>query len=288
MQQAVPMSLDPFKAIESTIGVNKTAAKIAIGGWIVITLAISLKQYLADDTVTFWQMLVALVALILLMMLLSELPRVVARMTVSFLCLLFAVWSTAGLTQVVTNNGVDFLSHYRCIFTLGFADGCGATPAQASSAAENRGTIQANEPGPTLSRPLVSGETFPQVLQPRPTTRSAIVGRSAGGAAAFVVPSAPVFLLYTGYERDEMRSLAGLLAGAGWNLQASESGGDRIDAARGLNEIRFFHPDDFEAARHLALLVSASLAGRPALELKDLSGTRYAKSANQFEIWISR
>jgi len=303
------MSLNPYKAIETTLGVNKTAAKIAIGGWIVVTLAISLKQYLDDDTVTFWQMLVALVALILLMMLLSELPRLVARGMVSFMCVLFAVWSTAGVTQVVTNNGLTFLGHYRCIFSLGFSEGCDVTPANASNQAQTRETVRApapETPAPGTAAPgaaapgsLAPGSLAPGTLAPREeaiviapppgmATRAPILGGTARAETDFVAPSAEVFLLYAGYDREQTGALATALLAAGWNVQGAERGGDRHDAARGLNEVRFFHPDDLEAARHLAGLVSASLPGRPGMALQDLSGTRHAQPAGtRFEVWIS-
>jgi len=281
------MSLNPYQAIETTLGINRTAAKIAIGGWIVITLAISLKQYLADDAVTFWQMLIALVALILLMMLLSELPRVVARITVSIFCFMFVVWATAGLAQVITNNSVPHLTQSHCIFSMGYSPGCGASPANASAQAQTRENVQpsAADTAPEPAPPAASAQVLPPPGQP---TRGVELG--AGASREFIPPAAAeVFLLYAGLDRDQTEPLAQTLRAAGWNVQSADRGGDRVDAAQGLNEVRFFNAADLDAARHLAQLVADSRPDPAGMALQDLSETRHGRPAGQqFEVWISR
>ena len=51
---------------------------------------------------------------------------------------------------------------------------------------------------------------------------------------------------------EKLKGIAAKLVAQGWPIQGADQGGERYDHAAGLNEVRFFHPDDKARAEALA------------------------------------
>jgi hypothetical protein len=288
------MPLDPFKAIEKTLGINPRAAKIVAGGFLVLIVGISAYQMVGDKTVTFWQMLAALVGLMVLMVILSQLPVAVGRLCGWVVGLCFAVWACALTGQVVADDQLP-IAPSKCLAYMGFAESCGRSRWSTGSSVEPEAVISAEAGDSQVVAPTEIGQN--------PVTRELTLGESeqpsvvADVAPSVVEEAAPpqlelgatrVFVQFAGFNRDSVVALAQALSGEGWQVAAPDKGGERTGAADGLNEVRYFHAGDRTMAEALALSVSAGLRGQPPIAVKDLSGTKFRQEEpGLLEVWVS-
>ncbi|NJM84122.1 MAG: hypothetical protein HC844_18225 [Tabrizicola sp.] len=283
------MTLDPFKAIEKTLGINPRAARIVAGGFLVLIVGISAYQLVGDKTVTFWQMLAALVGLMLLMIVLSQMPVAVGRLCGWVVGLCFTVWACALTAQVVANDQLP-IAPSKCLAYLGFAESCGRSRASAGTSVAPEAIIAAAGGEESSIQPVPTAETSPGDV----TRRLTLEEQEAAAAEAEAAPPSPdpgaarVFIQFAGFKREDVITLALALSGQGWQIEAAEKGGERTGAADGLNEVRYFHADDRARAEALALSVSAGLPGQPPIAVKDLSGTEYGQAEpGLLEVWVS-
>jgi hypothetical protein len=259
------MTLDPIAAIQTSLGINRRATVLAIGGFIVMALAIGLYQMADDDTLTFWQLLVGLGVMIVLMMVLTVLPLTARRAIGWVLAACFAFIAVTGTMQTVTNNGIPRLASATCILSFHLAPSCAVSPLDAArevgpSARLDRGSVFRE--GLVLRR-----ITFIQGTEPAPEER--------------------VFIQFAVYERKAIVDLAKTLAGNGWRVEGEDRGGERINGAEGLNEVRYFNAGDADRAAALAEAVGVWAGGRT-IAVVDLSDSRFGKpSRGLLEIWIS-
>lgn len=255
-----------FKAIELSLGINRQATKIALGGFVVMALAIGLVQLADDDTLTFWRLLVAQVALMVFMLVITQLPLLARRLLAWVVALCFASTMITATVQSVTENRFrPPLALASCIISFYFAESCHSSPASITSA------------GPGLI-----GAAFAQDST-TPLAAPALTGPALAEAQA----RARLFIQFTGYQRSEVVKLAAMLAGSGWRVEGGDRGGERVTSAAGLNEVRYFNPDDAALAMALAETVQASSPGKT-FKVQDLSASRYGKGeAGLLELWIS-
>lgn len=107
--------------------------------------------------------------------------------------------------------------------------------------------------------------------------------------AAQVVSPGPVFTQFAGsLHRDKIKALAAALSDQGWKMQGAANGGERTTAAAGLNEVRFFYPEDRQYAEALAQAVIGIADWVPEMKVVDLSNSGYQPPKGQLEIWTSR
>ncbi|MFN3615137.1 MAG: hypothetical protein ACK4WC_11350, partial [Rubrimonas sp.] len=71
--------------------------------------------------------------------------------------------------------------------------------------------------------------------------------------------------------------------GRGWRVEGADQGGERLSSAFGLNEVRYFNPEDAGAAAALAEAVAAALGGEVP-QVRDF--TRLAARPGHLELWI--
>jgi hypothetical protein len=253
------MSFDPFKAIETSLGINPQATKIAVGGFIVMALAIGMAQFLDDDTLSFWHLLAALLALMVFMMAITHLPLMARRLMAWVLTLCFSFIALTATVQAVTNNRfTPPLSTVSCILSFYMAPSCSVSPPMVGS----------------LDLALF-GAAFAQ-------DTTGPVGLAEARSRAII------FVQFAGYGRDDIVTLASALVEDGWPVEDAKRGGERIGSAQGLNEVRYFHPDDAAIAAALADATGAALAGATVI-VEDLSASKYAMAApGHLEIWVSR
>lgn len=285
--------LDVFQKISDVLRINPEAAKLVSGGFLVMTVALSLVQETRDERFSFGPMLVVLVVVMLIMLGLSS-SRTVARSVLGwFVIVVFIIWSAAIMAQAVTGNKFEQLGSAYCIGHLHFPEVCQRSTAAASQDDAARGIpLAVREPvaarEPDVSPPQAP---FPQGMLPQavPPATNQIPPAAPGEPTA--PPAADhdrIFIQFAGYPRDTIVQLATSLSAEGWNVADRQRGGERLASATGLNEVRFFHAADEAAAIALGQRTAAHLS-KPTISVKDLSRTPYAQSARQghLELWLS-
>jgi hypothetical protein len=259
--------MDPFfKAIELSLGINRQATVIAAGGFVVMALAIGLVQLADDDTLTFWRLLVAEVVLMVFMLVITQLPLVARRMLAWVVALCFASTVVAATVQSVTENRFrPPLALASCIISFYFAESCNSSPATVSSAA-----------------PGLIGAAFAQT-----TTEPAPVQALTGTALTEAQARTQLFIQFAGYPRSEVVTLATALKDSGWQVVGGDRGGERVTTAAGLNEVRYFNPEDAALAAALAETLHAADPAKP-IKVQDLSASSYGKAQpGLLEVWVS-
>lgn len=251
-----------FKAIETSLGINRQATRIAVGGFIVMALAIGLVQFADDDSLTFWQLLVGLLGLMVLMMALTQLPLLARRVVGWVLTACFSFVAITATGQAITFNACPRLASATCILSFHMAASCAISRPGAAEVVT--GAVDRGEPGTLFAGGIVvTGITFLQATDER------------------------VFIQFAGYKRGWVVGVAEKLAEAGWRIEGGDRGGERIAAAAGLNEVRYFHSADAERAAALAEAVAAAAPGTVATVV-DLSGSTYGQTQpGLLEVWIS-
>ncbi|MBS2014396.1 MAG: hypothetical protein JST00_16025 [Deltaproteobacteria bacterium] len=120
----------------------------------------------------------------------------------------------------------------------------------------------------------------------RDLSRSSVSRPRPGQLEILISTREIVRILFAGFERERVVDLASRLTAGGWNVIDAERGGERMGSMEGLNEVRFFHPDD--ARRAAALAAAATIDPRKALAVRDLSRSTYRKAdTGHLEVWIS-
>jgi hypothetical protein len=259
--------MEPFlKAIELSLGINRQATKIAIGGFVVMALAIGLVQLADDDTLTFWRLLVAQVVLMVFMLVITQLPLLARRMVAWVVAMCFASTVLAATLQSVTENRFrPPLALASCIISFYFADSCQSSPAKVSGM------------GPGLIGAAFAQESTSRSLLPALT----------GILLAEAQKRSRLFIQFSGYKRGEVIELAQELAKAGWQVESGDRGGERVANAEGLNEVRYFNPEDAALAAALVKTLNSANPTR-SITVQDLSASAYGKSEpGLLEVWIS-
>lgn len=107
--------------------------------------------------------------------------------------------------------------------------------------------------------------------------------------ADLAVSPGPVFTQFAGsLQRERIVALAQALSDQGWEMQGADRGGERTAAAAGINEVRFFYPEDRQYAEALAKSIIGIADWVPEMRVVDLSGAGYQPVRGQLEIWTSR
>lgn len=255
-----------FEAIELSLGINRQATKIAVGGFVVMALAIGLVQLADDDTLTFWRLLVAQVALMVFMLVITQLPLLARRLLAWVVALCFASTMITATVQSVTENRFrPPLALASCIISFYFADSCQSSPANVSGMASG-----------------LIGAAFAQG-----STDAAPTSPLTGAALAEAQRQARLFIQFAGYPRDEVVKLASMLSATGWTVEGGDRGGERVRTAAGLNEVRFFNPGDAALAATLANALQDAKPGT-VIKVQDLSASSYGKAQpGLLEVWVS-
>lgn len=100
-----------------------------------------------------------------------------------------------------------------------------------------------------------------------------------------------VYIQFAGsIPREDVAKVALELEAQGWNVQEPESGGQRTASAAGLNEVRFFHPEDRAAAEQLAQAFLSSSADwlSGSMRVRDFSSAGLQAPEGQLEVWTSK
>ncbi len=224
--------------------------------------AIGIAQMSDDDTLTFWQLLVGLLGLIVIMMALTQLPLLARRVISWVLTACFSFVAITATGQAITFNACPRLASATCILSFHMAASCAVS--RPGAAETVTGAAEQVEPGSVFAAGvLVRNIQFTQGTDER------------------------VYIQFAGYKRGWVVDLAGKLAGAGWQIEDANRGGERIAAAAGLNEVRFFNAADADRAAALATTASTLVTGSD-FKVVDLSASSYGQpEPGLLEIWVS-
>ncbi|MFM7444863.1 MAG: hypothetical protein ACKO2N_13320 [Tabrizicola sp.] len=252
------MALDPIKTLETALKINRPAAVLVTGGFLVLALAAALGNHFKDSGLTFWHIPLALLGFSILVAVFARMSLVLATVacwTLMILALLYAVGVTG---QVLAGNTLPY-AKLDCLTGFWKPGACNTSPIVVPDA------VPADEP--------VVAEDSSAGAQP---------------AAAVDRASTEVYIQFTGLERDAVKAIATNLLALGWPVQGGDQGGERYDHAAGLNEVRFFNAADKARAEALAHELSAAMSGQ-AIDVLDVTDSAYAMDTpGHLEIWISK
>jgi hypothetical protein len=292
IQELSVMALDPVTTLETALKINRPAAKLLVGGFLLLTLAVVLGNQLQDSGLSFWTIPLALLGLSVLVAIFARMPDMLATLacwTLVALALLFAVGVTG---QVLAGNTLPY-AKLDCLTGFWKPGACNTSP-----------VVVPDAPAAVLPE-FEQPQAAPAAEEPTPVAPATTAEPAAAEAAApdtsaeavavpvSIVPevdraTATVYIQFAGFDRDTVKQIAKDLVALGWPIQGAEQGGERYAHAAGLNEVRFFHPDDKVRADVLAVELSGTMAGKP-VKVLDVSDSAYAKDTpGHFEIWISK
>lgn len=198
-----------------------------------------------------------LLVVILIMLVLGSLRKTFLGTALTILVLIYL---TAGLKQFLVPDLPPKMPPFHCFFSMR-AEGCPGSPKYTTN---------------DLAR------SEPEAVEPLEPTSDAFVPEP-------LISPGPVFLQFAGsLQRESIIELAMALAAEGWNMQGADRGGERTAAAAGINEVRFFHPDDRKYAEALAQILIAKADWVDGMEVRDLSSAGFNPQPGQLEIWTSR
>jgi hypothetical protein len=257
------MSLDPIKTLETALKINRPAARLLAGGFLLLAIAAALGNQLKDSGLNFWHIPLALLGFSILVAIFARMPALLATLacwTFVILTLMFAVGVTG---QVLAGNTLPY-AKLDCLTGFWKPGACATSPVVVPDAA----AVAVAEPEDVAATTPTEPATSPEGLADR------------GGTV--------VYIQFAGLDREAVKGIAGKLVALGWPIQGAEQGGERYDHAAGLNEVRYFHPDDRTRAEVLATELSGAMAGR-AIKVLDVSESSYAMDTpGHLEIWISK
>jgi hypothetical protein len=259
---AFVMALDPIKTLETALKINRPAAVLLTGGFLLLALAAALGNHFKDSGLTFWHIPLALLGFSILVAIFARMSQALATVacwTMMILALLYAIGVTG---QVLAGNTLPY-AKLDCLTGFWKQGTCTTSPLVVPNA------VPADNP--------VVAEDASAGSQPAAPPATA-VNRATG----------EVYIQFAGFERDAIKAVAEKLLALGWPIQGAEQGGERYDHAAGLNEVRFFNAADKARAEALAHELSAALAGQP-ITVLDVTDSSYAMDTpGHLEIWISR
>jgi hypothetical protein len=279
------MPLDPIKTFETALKINRPAATLLIGGFLLLTLAVVLGNQLKDSGLTFWHIPLALLGLSILVAIFARMPQVLATLacwTLVVLALLYAVGVTG---QVLAGNNLPY-AKLECLTGFWKPGACSTSPVVLPDAVE--AVPATTEAPPAEAEAPAAAADAPAPAAEAPATATIAIASAPSTAAPEVDRgSSVVYIQFAGFVRDSVREIAKTLVSLGWPVQGADQGGERYDHAVGLNEVRFFHPDDRVRAEVLAQELSEAMGGT-AVKVLDVTGSSYAKDRpGHLEIWIS-
>lgn len=287
------MTFDPIKTLETALKINRPAATLLIGGFLLLTFAVVLGNQLQDSGLSFWNIASTLLGFSVLVAIFARMPQMLSTMacwTLVILALLFAVGVTG---QVLAGNTLPY-AKLDCLTGFWKPGACVTSPVVVPDAPEAvlpqfEQTSETAPSGPAAEAPVeeVAGQTTARVptdpvpTDPVPANPVDLVPEVDRGTAT-------VFIQFAGFDRDAVKLIATDLVALGWPIQGADQGGERYAHAAGLNEVRYFNPEDKVRADVLAHELSGALAGTP-VKVLDVSDSAYAMDTpGHLEIWISK
>ena len=285
------MQIDPIALFESALKLDRRKSAFGFYGFLIFALSIYLWNYISDVGIPFWAVPAYLLVFCVLIAGFTQINGVLKHVLSWAVVTLFFVWLSALITQVVTQSFFTPPLATAICMVKPFEDRCAFITAGAALQPMPPPVFPAPDASAALTPPLApaiapdAAITRSVTLAPRPP-----VAPEPVLVQATVPGSNQVFIQFAVLSRDDVVDAASRLTALGWNVQGAASGGERLSAATGLMEVRFFFAEDATGAALLAQNLQDSRPGRPQVGVRDLSGTDLAKSVSpgHFEIWMSQ
>lgn len=258
-----------FDLFSKLLKINPLAGKFVTIGLLVLTAAAVVVSFgvALDSLIRTGAVVIAFsVAVFILVNLHGLLIRVIGWV----LTIAFCVWLSALVAQTLTGGKISWLAPTQClIFPL--SNSCAIT--QGSTTEMVTAALDETDPPADDAAQPDRGGDAPQAPEVAPHP-----------------PVKAVFVQFAGLlSREDITEYATTLTEEGWPVEGAERGGERTGKSAGLNEIRFFHPEDRPAAEILAVRSSELSPAGHALSVRDLSETAFSTPDNVgvLEVWIS-
>lgn len=182
---------------------------------------------------------------------------IVPRLIVWYLAVIVLLTSSVFWLQAVLRTPLPFLIEARC-FAEPWGQGCPFGPVQAA------------------------------VISPAPKPEEEAAG--LGPREAVIPEDYRVSVRFAGaVPRDAVTAVSQRLAENGWQLDRPAEGGARTARAAGVDQVRYFHDEDGEAAERLALVYNrtANWPGFEPLSIARIEGHQAQVPLGYLEVWTS-
>lgn len=262
--------MDPLSSLQAVMKINRPAAQLLAGGFLVFAIAIGLSANFVDGPNP---LLIALylIGFSVVIMILTALPGMARTFLAWIVTGVLGAWMILVAGQVLSGNSIPNVPTYRCL-VVPFEAGCGT----------NNISSDALRAAPSIAVPIVEEAAWPSVEPSALITMSSIPD-----AGEPISANARVWLHYNGLTQAQMITLADELRSFGWKVQ-DKKGGQVIPAAAGLAQVRYFHTEDEEAALALAQRISNYKLVPTQMSILDLSKSKYQARVDpgHLEVWI--
>lgn len=264
--------MDLISTFQEGLKINRTATKFIFGAYLLIIVAIYVFGAIDGDYEVFF-VAIYLVVLAVIVFALAGMSGVLRQILMFFFSAVIMIWISLVLYQVATGNDLHpRVNTYNCL-VYPIPDDCKTLRKTAEAADDARANETASVvavPMPPSSNSQLPMPTNPVAMQPQMATENT------------------VYVQFAAFPRGDVVDLATALVGDKWNVQGADRGGERLASADGLNEVRYFHEDDFELAMALALDTGKALDKE--IKLLDLSKSKYSSKVDNghLELWISK
>ncbi len=282
------MAIDPSALFATALNIDPKRTKFLYFGFLVLALSIYLANYLVDANIPFWSIPIYLMVFSVIIGALAQIDGMLKHVLSWGVVLLFIGWLSVLMLQVATQSFyAPPLATALCLVDP-FQDRCGFNAAAAGYTRTN----QASSKAPGQSSQNTNPSNGPDVLiQAAFPVTHAHASKLRPTMVDEVRPDDnQVFIQFAVLARQDVVGLATKLVGLGWQVQGADSGGERLAAADGLMEVRYFYAGDQPRANLLAQTVSSLRPGNPPVSVQDLSATGLARNVppGHFEIWMSK
>ena len=261
--------MEIFAPLTKVLNVNARTGNFIGGGFLIVAVAIYATGFIKDGDVGPIRLAVYILAFGIVVLALSGLPLLARTALAWLITLLFSAFLVAVFLQVLTAGRMHW-APARCLLSFGFDSSC-----------ERVLVTSADIAGADVVSTARPDDAPAVVPPPAPDPGDAELTTTGPDRALSVVN-----VQFAGFQRSKVVALSEELVAGGWNVSEAQRGGERLAAADGLNEIRFFRPTDRPMAEALATDVVTAL-GRT-IEVKDFSSSAAARSAKPglLEVWI--
>lgn len=259
--------MEIFSPIGRVLRVPPWASNFIGIGFLLLAAASYLISYFQNDPINIVSLAILIIIFSLIIWVLSELHPVLRALLGYMVTLIFAVWMALVFAQIISQNYfTPAIATAKCLLEP-LDVRCSNLMASASV-------------DPRLVNVTVAGVT----------AKTNVSRKDGPGIDSYAMrKGSRIYIQFAGLPRKTIKNVAEKLSKIGWSVVSANQGGEQLNAASGLNQVRYFSEADRNAAVLLARDVSQSFGGNKPISVADFSSYKFSSQVprGQLEVWVS-